>query len=88
MNQYIHPARQWSEKNVAQVYILSYDSVVMRRGAVQKSTSKLVNFFAPKQLVALMDEAVVALDLDRAKFIRAAIREKAARSGVALKEVS
>lgn len=62
----------------------------MRRGAVSKREegARLVNFWIPESLLLLLDQAVRQADLDRAKFIRSAIREKAARQGVILKEAA
>ncbi len=49
----------------------------IRRGAISKATSQLVGLWVPKALADLIDEAATDLDIDRSKFIRAAIREKA-----------
>ncbi|HEV2452757.1 MAG TPA: ribbon-helix-helix domain-containing protein [Verrucomicrobiae bacterium] len=51
----------------------------MKRGAITKESAKLVNFYAPDELLVIVDEAVVQLDSDRSKFIRGAIREKLER---------
>ena len=44
-----------------------------------KATSKPVLVLIPKPIVDVMDKCVKRLDLDRCKFIRAAIREKIQR---------
>jgi metal-responsive CopG/Arc/MetJ family transcriptional regulator len=41
--------------------------------------TRQVNVKVPVELLPVMDMAVRVLDLDRSKFIRAAIREKASR---------
>lgn len=57
----------------------------MKRGAVKKrSGSKLVNVWINDALLDVLDDGVRVTDLDRAKFIRHAVREKAARHGVKL----
>lgn len=48
----------------------------MKRGAVKKADSKLINVWMPTPMVTVMDQAVHDADTDRAKFIRLAIREK------------
>lgn len=53
----------------------------MKRGAVTKHDSKLINIWVPETLLPLIDRAVRMEDTDRAKFIRGAIREKLARLG-------
>jgi len=62
----------------------------MQRGAVSKKEagSKLLNFWAPRVLIKGLDRAVRRADLDRAKFIRQAIREKAERHGVQFEELA
>lgn len=47
----------------------------MKRGAVQKDTSKLVNVWIPDAMVEVMDLAAAEEDLDRSKLIRRAVRE-------------
>jgi hypothetical protein len=54
----------------------------MKRGAVSKSTSRLLNVWVPVGLFPILDEGVRLTDLDRSKFIRAAIREKLVRHGI------
>jgi len=51
----------------------------MKRGAVKKADSTLINFYAPDRLVEMVEQAVVELDTDKSKFIRGAIREKLIR---------
>jgi metal-responsive CopG/Arc/MetJ family transcriptional regulator len=51
------------------------------RGAVTQSGSHLVTVWVPLPVVAAIDRAVEALDTDRSKWIREAMREKAARDG-------
>ncbi|MCX6896310.1 MAG: ribbon-helix-helix protein, CopG family [Verrucomicrobia bacterium] len=46
-----------------------------------KATSKAVLVLVPRPVVEVMDRCVKRLDLDRSKFIRAAIREKLQRDG-------
>jgi metal-responsive CopG/Arc/MetJ family transcriptional regulator len=60
----------------------------MKRGAVKKTESKMVNVWLPNQLLPVIDRAVQVEDSDRSKFIRAAIREKLARAGLPIKEVA
>jgi hypothetical protein len=54
----------------------------MARGAVTKRNGKPVLFWVPEALLPALDQGVHALDLDRSKFIRQAIREKLTRLGV------
>lgn len=49
-----------------------------QRGALSKGTSKPVLIYFPKELIPILDRAVQLEDLDRSKFIRAAVREKLA----------
>jgi hypothetical protein len=49
-----------------------------------KSNSKPVLIYIPKRWMPRLDAAVSALDLDRTKFVRHAIREKLIRHGVKL----
>jgi hypothetical protein len=65
-------------------YALDY---VMRRGAVTKKNSKMINIWVPTVLVPVIDAAVVKEDTDRAKYIRRAIREKLVREGIPLPSV-
>ncbi len=51
----------------------------MKRGAITKSSSRLINLWIPEVMVPVIDMAVVDSDTDRAKFIRSAIREKLQR---------
>jgi len=51
----------------------------MKRGAVKKSESKLINIWVPLPLLPILDTAVRDADSDRSKYIRIAIREKIAR---------
>lgn len=62
----------------------------MQRGAVTKKMkgTRLLNFWAPSSLIQGLDRAVRKTDSDRAKFIRSAIREKAARHGVTVGEAA
>jgi metal-responsive CopG/Arc/MetJ family transcriptional regulator len=48
----------------------------LQRGAVKKHSSTFVGGWVPKDLVALLDQAVLANDTDRSKFIRSALKEK------------
>lgn len=50
--------------------------------------TKLLNFWAPEQLIQALSSAVVVCDTDKSKFIRAAIREKAARAGIEIREAA
>lgn len=54
----------------------------MKRGSITKDEAQLVTLWVPKTLVPALDQGVRALDSDRSKFIRAAIREKLEREGV------
>lgn len=49
---------------------------------VTKKQSKPVLVHIPKRWMPAIDQATGALDLDRSKFIRHAIREKLSRHGV------
>ena len=60
----------------------------MKRGAVTKKESKLINVWVPQLLLPSIDLAVQNSDTDRAKFIRQAIREKLTRDGIQLQLVS
>ncbi len=52
----------------------------MKRGAITKGKgSRMLTVWVPDVLIPLLDHGVQATDLDRSKFIRAAIREKVAR---------
>lgn len=51
----------------------------MKRGAVTKKTSRLINFWAPLSLFPVLDKAIKRTDSDYSKFIRTAIREKIER---------
>ena len=51
----------------------------MRRGAVRKRFSEIVTLWVPNPLVKVLDKHVRVQDVDRSKFIRAAIREKIQR---------
>lgn len=53
----------------------------MKRGAVQKSNSRMVTLWMPTELIPVIDEAAAAEDTDRSKFIRRAVREKIDRQG-------
>ena len=55
----------------------------MRRGAVQKNQSVLINFYLPEAALPFIDQAVRRFDTDRSKFIRLAVREKLGRLKVA-----
>jgi hypothetical protein len=56
----------------------------MKRGAVTKADSKLIPIWAPVPLIDGLDKGVKVTDLDRSKFIRAAIREKLANCGIVI----
>jgi metal-responsive CopG/Arc/MetJ family transcriptional regulator len=51
----------------------------MKRGAVRKRFCALVTVWVPNPLVKVIDKHVRAQDVDRSKFVRAAIREKIQR---------
>lgn len=51
----------------------------INRGSVRKETSKAVLVYFPKEVIPFLDMGVKACDLDRSKFIRAAVREKLSR---------
>ena len=53
-----------------------------RSSSSQKRKADLVAVWMPKEMTLRLDEVVVAQDLDRSKFIRAALREKLERSGL------
>lgn len=48
----------------------------------RKGDRRLINLWVPEPLLAPLDSAVSALDLDRSKFIRAAIREKLTKHSI------
>lgn len=54
----------------------------------KKGETRLLNFWAHKRLIRTLDRAVVLTDLDRSKFIRQAIREKAQRHGLTITEAA
>lgn len=54
----------------------------MKRGAILKDESKMLTVWVPQELFPLIDEGVRREDSDRSKFVRNAIREKLARSGL------
>ena len=60
----------------------------MKRGSVRKKDSRLVNLWVPELLLVGLDRAVAVSDSDRSKFIRNAIREKAASIGIEIPEHS
>jgi len=51
----------------------------MKRGAVRTSESVFVGAWLPINLVNALDQAVSALDSDRSKIIRDALKEKVQR---------
>lgn len=51
----------------------------MKRGSIRAVDSQFIGLWVPKPLVVLIDRGVRRLDVDRSKFVRAAIREKAQR---------
>jgi|NGEPerStandDraft_6_1074524.scaffolds.fasta_scaffold16672_3 metal-responsive CopG/Arc/MetJ family transcriptional regulator len=60
----------------------------MRRGHFKKPVRKLLTVWIPEALLSYLDQGVQKEDSDRAKFIRAAIREKLGRQGMAAKQQS
>ena len=54
----------------------------MKRGSVQNKEAVFVGSWLPIPLTKRLDNGVSVLDLDRSKFIRAAIREKLERHGI------
>lgn len=54
----------------------------LKRGAVKKSDSTFIGGWVPDRLLVQVDQAIQQQDLDRSKFIRAALREKLERSGL------
>jgi hypothetical protein len=77
------PPQKNSKKFLRRVYMLSIYQE-MKRGAVEKKKSKQVIVWFPLALVEGLDLAVRRSDLDRSKFIRAAVREKVSRLGVTI----
>lgn len=51
----------------------------IERGLIRKERSKGILVFFPNEFIPHLDEAVKLADLDRSKFIRAAVREKLKR---------
>jgi metal-responsive CopG/Arc/MetJ family transcriptional regulator len=51
----------------------------LKRGAVKKSDSTFIGGWVPQQMLLKIDQAIQLHDLDRSKFIRAALREKLSR---------
>lgn len=56
--------------------------LAMKRGAVKKESSRLVNVWIPEELFPLIDLGVHIEDTDRSKFVRRAIREKLQSLGI------
>jgi metal-responsive CopG/Arc/MetJ family transcriptional regulator len=54
----------------------------MSTSPVTKANSRQILVLIPEPVIEIMDRAVRRLDLDRSKFIRAAIREKLDRNGI------
>jgi len=54
----------------------------MKRGALNKDESRLLNLWVPQELFPLIDQGVKLEDSDRSKFVRRAVREKLARLGI------
>lgn len=46
------------------------------RGLIRKDRAKAVLVYFPEEMMPIIDKAVRLHDLDRSKFIRAAVREK------------
>ena len=67
------------------MYRPSIDSVYMNRGQ-RKDESVLMTLWVPKPYFPLIQKGVRKTDLDRSKFVRAAIREKLARHGIQMTE--
>lgn len=57
-------------------YKLSIYTIMKRpRGAITKDRAKAVVVYFPEEIMPMLDETVRALDTDRSKFIRRAVRE-------------
>ena len=55
----------------------------MQRGAVSTANAEILAAWIPKDLAKQLDAAVRALDTDRSKFLRAAVREHLTRLSAA-----
>ncbi len=58
----------------------------MKRGAITKRNSRLVNLWVPIGFLPALDQAVRKLDTDRSKFIRVAMKEKLEKNGICVGE--
>jgi hypothetical protein len=54
----------------------------MKRGAVKKSSSRLLTVWIPEALESNLAHGAAKEDSDKSKFVRNAIREKLARHGI------
>lgn len=54
-----------------------------RPRGISKQNGTLIGGYMPQAMVTVIDSAVKALDTDRSKFIRTAVREKLERHGYA-----
>jgi hypothetical protein len=70
------------------ISLFSKETTVRRKPQrkTKEEGSILVNLYVPRAVLHLMDSAVKAIDTDRSKFIRHAIREKMERMGIKLQE--
>jgi len=55
----------------------------LKRGALTKLDAKFIGGWVPNQMLLQIDEAIRSQDLDRSKFIRAALKEKLERTALA-----
>lgn len=75
--------------SVDYLFFTEYIHINMKRGAIKKAESTLVNVYFPDPLLKHVDGAVVELDTDRSKFMRQAVREKLVKHGIKIpKEVA
>jgi len=56
----------------------------MKRGAVTKQNSRLLNLWVPIDLLPALDQGVRIIDSDRSKFVRIAVREKLESLGITI----
>lgn len=84
-----HGVYKFPRKEFQKKYQKTFDSGIywvytthMRRGAIRKSHSRLINVWFPESIIPVIDQAVVIEDSDRSKFIRNAVREKLETHGL------
>lgn len=56
----------------------------MKRGTIRRDSAIPVTLWVPKTWIPKLTDAVRTQDTDKSKFVRAAIKEKLARIGIAV----